>query len=258
VVYATINGLKEFGAELGIGTEIKGQTVAVQAMGNVGGHAARIFHKIGAKVVAVSDFPGMILDRDGIDIDGLLRRIAKDGMQKAFEKTKGFAPVTKGTAPILELPVNILVPAFREKQITAHNAARVWAKLIVEGANGPTTPEADEILENKGIRVIPDILANGGGVIVSYFEWLQNLKGEHWYEVPVNRMLEQRMHVSCRDIFVFAKARGISLRLAATAVAVQRIVAAKNASRAYRDALHAQRLIDGSYKPYRDYDILDN
>ncbi|MBM3244798.1 MAG: hypothetical protein FJZ15_03300, partial [Candidatus Omnitrophica bacterium] len=257
VVYTAIEALRAYGEELGIGSKLKGRSVAVQAMGNVGGHAARIFYEEGAKIVAVSDFPGMIFDEEGINIVDLFARIKKDGMKKAFEETKGFVGVAKGESPVLELAVDILVPAFREKQITKDNAGRVRAKMIVEGANGPTTPEADVILEKNGILVVPDILANTGGVVVSYFEWLQNLKGEHWSEVAVNKMLQQRIAVSSHDVFNCARQYNVSLRIAATILAMKRICSAMVAKRAATDGEFMQRVTSGAYIPYQGYDILE-
>jgi len=285
---------------LGIGTQLKGQTIAVQGMGNVGGFAALIFHKEGACVGGVSDFPGLIYDRRGINIPDLFERVKRDGMLKAYQETPGFVAADKsviirdngdleivpeGTPgsvkaikAILELPLNIGVPAYREKQITAENAGRIRFKMMVEGANGPTTPEADEKLEyipfekhvvdgqvlstfslaiekgQSGVLIVPDILANIGGVVVSYFEWLQNLKGEHWSEIAVNKMLEQRMSVSCRDVFAAAEFYKVSLRMAATILALERVSAAMYAAdNPLRDRMQKEGAL-----PYEGYDLLEH
>jgi glutamate dehydrogenase/leucine dehydrogenase len=300
VVFATIEALKAFGEKLGIGTQLKGQSIAVQGMGNVGGFAALIFHKEGACVGGVSDFPGLIYDRRGINIPDLFERVKRDGMLKAYQETPGFVAADKsviirdngdleivpeGTPgsvkaikAILELPLNIGVPAYREKQITAENAGRIRFKMMVEGANGPTTPEADEKLEyipfekhvvdgqvlstfslaiekgQSGVLIVPDILANIGGVVVSYFEWLQNLKGEHWSEIAVNKMLEQRMSVSCRDVFAAAEFYKVSLRMAATILALERVSAAMYAAdNPLRDRMQKEGAL-----PYEGYDLLEH
>ena len=167
---------------------LEGARVAVQGFGNVGRHAARIFRNAGALVVAVSDTQGGVHAPEGLDLDEVIRH-------KEEHRTVVGAPGTTKLTPleILEVDCDILVPAAMENQITRENAPRVEARLVVEGANGPTTPVADEILAERGIPVLPDILANSGGVIVSYFEWVQNLQNEEWEEERVEAELRKRM-----------------------------------------------------------------
>ena len=167
---------------------LSGLEVAVQGFGNAGRNAARIFHSAGAKIVAVSDSRGGVYDPDGLNLAEV--EVHKDDTGSVID-----APGTKTLAPreVLEVPCDVLVPAAMELQITAENAAKVQARVVIEAANGPTTPTADDILREKGIHVIPDILSAAGGVVVSYFEWVQNLANEQWSESEVNIRLRKKM-----------------------------------------------------------------
>lgn len=201
--------------------ELKDITIAVQGFGNVGGVAARIFHAMGAKVVAVSDALGGLYNPNGLDIPALLECANRDG--SLTRHTGGEAISSRA---LLELPVDVLVPAATENQITAENAARIQAKMIVEGANGPTTPAADRILEQNGVVVIPDILANAGGVIVSYFEWVQDLQFFFWSEDQVNSKLEEIMVRAYRDVLTMSQTKNVNMRLAAYLIGVNRVAEA--------------------------------
>jgi len=170
---------------------IEGAEVVIQGFGNAGSIAAQLFHQAGAKIIAVSDSQGGIVDPDGLDPDAVI------AMKRASGSVVGFPDTRKVTnEELLALSCDILVPAALENQIRADNAANVHARLISEAANGPTTPGADEILAKRGIPVLPDILASAGGVTVSYFEWVQNNENEQWDEEEVNAKLERRMRLA--------------------------------------------------------------
>lgn len=175
---------------------IEGARVVVQGCGNVGGVAARHFNLLGAKVIAISDSKRGIYNEKGLDVSRLLDY--KSQHQCFVCETKDEAEITNQA--LLELDCDILVPAALESQITEKNAPRIKAKIIVEGANGPTTPEADEILNDKGVFVVPDILANAGGVTVSYFEWVQNLQELIWSEEEVLDRLTRIMQRSFKEV----------------------------------------------------------
>ena len=193
-------------------------TVAIQGFGNVGGEIAQLLFDNGYKVVAVTDSKGGIYNPKGLDINKV----------REFKKEKG---VVSGSIQgeevsnedILELAVDILIPAALENQINPLNAEKIKARLVLEMANGPTTPDADEVLDKKGIPVIPDVLANGGGVTVSYFEWQQNLSGEHWSKEEVFNKLKQVMKSSLRDIWETKEKHQTNIRTAAYILAVERI-----------------------------------
>lgn len=199
----------------------KSATVAVQGFGNVGSVSAELMHKEGFTIVAVSDVDGGITNPKGLDIDKLLEYRAKNGGITGFP---GTTPIDN--ASLLELDVDVLVPAALESQINEANAERIRAKLVVEGANGPTTPDADAILEKRGIAVVPDILANAGGVTVSYFEWVQDLQSFFWEEGEINRRLERIMVRAFAEMCEQADKRKISLRMGAYLVAVSRVAQA--------------------------------
>jgi glutamate dehydrogenase len=201
-------------------------TVAVQGFGNVGYGFAKLAYKAGFKVVAVSDSKGGIYSENGIDIDAVTEHKKKTGSVINFENSRNIT-----NEEILELDVDVLVPAALEKQITEQNAGRIKAKLVLELANGPTTIEADEILLKKNIPVIPDILANSGGVAVSYFEWLQNRRKKYWEEEKVNRKLEKLMKNAFDGIYKVYKEKGVSMRKAADIVAVQKVAEAMKKNR---------------------------
>ena len=207
------------------GVDLQRATVAVQGLGNVGGTTAKLLHKKGCKIVAVSDVSGAIYCETGLDIPGLLKHISAP---KTFVDTYNAEGVSHiSNEELLELPVTLLVPAALENQLNADNADRIKAQFIVEAANGPTTPEADEVFAKKGITLVPDILANAGGVVVSYFEWVQNIQSVSWTEDEVNAKLTDIMTNAFTAVYELSKKRGISLRMAAYLIAMDRVVTAK-------------------------------
>lgn len=196
-------------------------TVAVQGFGNVGGATIRFLHKAGAKVVAVSDVKGALYNPRGLDIERVLAYQAANGTVVGFPDAE---PITN--AQLLETPCDILVPAALQGQITRKNAGKIRAKVVIEAANGPTTPEADEILNANGIMVVPDILANAGGVVVSYFEWVQDLQAFFWTENEVNNKMEAIMKNAFRQVWEASDHYKTNLRLAAYSVGVGRVAEA--------------------------------
>jgi glutamate dehydrogenase (NAD(P)+) len=202
-----------------LGMPLKGARVAVQGFGNVGGVAADLLAKeCGARIVAASDVSGSIHNPDGLDVPALLKHVA------ATKGVAGFKGAQPLATSILEVDCDILVPAALENQITGENAGRIRAKIIAEGANGPTTPDADKILDGKGSWVIPDILCNSGGVTVSYFEWVQNRMGFYWMEDEVNGRLREKMEHAFADVLQTALREKCSLRVAGYMVAIQRVL----------------------------------
>ena len=203
---------------------LKGARVAVQGFGNVGSVSADLLAKeCGAKIVAVSDVTGALYNEDGLDIPALIAYVGEH--KKGIMGFPGGKPLATS---IIEYDCDILVPAALENQITSDNANSVKAKIIAEGANGPTTPDADALLEKKGIHVIPDILCNAGGVTVSYFEWVQNRMGFYWQETEVNTRLREKMVKAFGDVIAMKektdKVEWVSLRIAAYMVAIQRVL----------------------------------
>lgn len=196
-------------------------SVAIQGFGNAGSHMANILSKLGFKIVAASDSKGGIYNETGLNVPELIKYKEEQGSVIGFA---GASAVSN--EELLELPVDILVPAALENQITAANADKIKAKAIVELANGPTTPEADEILKNKGVVVVPDVLANAGGVTVSYFEWDQNVKAEHWSEADVLAKLEKIMVDAFNDIWATKEKYNIDMRTAAFVRALERVAEA--------------------------------
>lgn len=193
-------------------------TVAVQGMGNVGGHAARIFHQHGHKVVAMSDSRGAIYNEEGLDPKSV------EDYKVDCRSLEGYPDARFLTnAELLELPVDVLVPAAMENQLTEANAPNLRAKSVLELANGPTTPEADHILFERGIRVVPDILANAGGVVVSTFEWEQNKKGEYWDEGEVLKRLQDTLVPQAEEVWQRADTLNVPLRVAAYVLALERL-----------------------------------
>jgi glutamate dehydrogenase (NAD(P)+) len=197
--------------------------VAVQGMGNVGATSALLMHQLGCKVVAVSDVSGGIICEDGLDIPAIVefinhkRRLLKDYKN---DKVRFIS-----NEEVLTADVDMLIPATLQNQITEPIARKLKAKVIVEGANGPTTADADKILNERGIIAAPDILANAGGVIVSYFEWVQNIQNLYWDEDEVNRNLERIMNRAFEEVYALSQEKKVSLRLAANMIALKRIVA---------------------------------
>jgi glutamate dehydrogenase (NAD(P)+) len=192
--------------------------VVVQGSGNVGGIGARLLYDSGYKVIAISDIFGGIYNPEGIDIHAALAHLQ---MTRSFEEFPGVKRVSN--QELLELDCDVLVPAATENQITSENADRLRCKILAEGANGPTTAAADEILHEKGVFVIPDILANAGGVTVSYFEWVQDRMGYFWKEDVVNERLQDIMVASFNDLYRYAEAHGVDTRTAAYMLAIDRV-----------------------------------
>jgi glutamate dehydrogenase (NAD(P)+) len=219
-VEATGRGVMIAGREAGKahGVPLKDARVAIQGFGNVGSISAKMFYLQGSKIIAVSDVNGAIQNKKGLDIPALLEYMAK---KKTVVGFPGSIPLDADD--LLTIDCDILVPAALENQITGENAKDIKAKIILEGANGPTTHDADEILQKKGVIVIPDILANGGGVTVSYFEWVQDRMGFFWREQEVNERLEEMMVQSFGDVRDMAAAHKVSYRIAAYMVAIQRV-----------------------------------
>ncbi len=208
-----------------MGMDLHSTTIAVQGMGNVGSVAAKLLAAEGGRVVAVSDVSGGIYKEDGLDIPAILSHLSVRGNLLDTYEEPGLRRISNGE--LLELPVDMLVPAALENQINAENADKIRAKLIVEGANGPTTIEADEILKQKGIVVVPDILANAGGVVVSYFEWVQNIQSVSWSEEEVNARLEEIMTRAFKAVYDIAQEHNTTLRMGAYLIAIRRVVEAK-------------------------------
>lgn len=200
------------------GVNLEDATVAVQGFGNVGSNAARLLRSQGVKLVAVSDVTGGVYNPKGFDWH-YLQALKEEGTFLS-QITGDFDHVTN--EELLELPVDILVPAALENQIAAHNAPRIKARMVVEGANGPTTPEADQILSDNGIFIVPDILANAGGVVVSYFEWVQDIQSFFWEEDEVNLRLRRIMTKAFEEVHALAVEQNVSMREAAYMVALRR------------------------------------
>ena len=222
VMFTTRNIMKK------LGMEMKGTDVAVQGMGNVGSITAKLLHQEGMKVVAVSDVSGGVYKKNGLDIPAILAYLGKDrrNLLSGYEED-GMSRITN--EELLELPVTVLVPAALENQINGSNADKIRAKLIVEAANGPTAAEADPILNDKGVVIVPDILSNAGGVVVSYFEWVQNIQSVSWTEEEVNAKLERIMNNSFDAVYNIAQEKKVPLRTGAYLIAVDRVVKAKKA-----------------------------
>lgn len=206
-----------------MGKSTEGATVAIQGYGNAGRIAARLLSELGCKIVAVSDSRGAIYDPEGLDLAKVERLKDESAIQEYG------ASYSIAADKILELDVDILVPAALENVITSANAANIKASIVAEAANGPTTPEADAILFNKGIKVIPDILANAGGVTVSYFEWVQNLMNYYWSEEEVNGKLKTAMSDAYREVQSLAGRYQTDLRTAAYMISLERITKAMEA-----------------------------
>ncbi len=201
-----------------LGMPLKGLQIVVQGFGNVGSVAADLLAKDGCKVVAVGDVNGALYNKQGINISALLAHVKAN---KTIVGFKGASPLNLGD--LLTTKCDVLIPAALENVITVKNAKSIQAKFIAEGANGPTTPEADEILAKRGIHVIPDILCNAGGVTVSYFEWVQDRIGYFWDEDEVNRRLELIMNRSFAEVLAVSLEYKTTLRVAAFMLAIQRV-----------------------------------
>lgn len=198
--------------------KIEGSTFAVQGFGNVGSHAARLLHRLGGRLIAASDAHGGILDREGLDVPALLEHLGETGSVTGFPGADEIS-----NAELLALDCDVLIPAALGGVFTEENAEEVRARIIVEGANGPTMPEADRIFRERGIEVVPDIYANAGGVTVSYFEWVQNIQQFRWDEERVNGELEKIMVDAYRTIRRISRERDVPLRTAAFILAIGRV-----------------------------------
>jgi glutamate dehydrogenase (NAD(P)+) len=201
-----------------LGINLNGATVAIQGFGNAGNIAAQLLAKDGAKIIAVSDSHAGIFNKNGFNVEELVAFKARTGSVEGFP---GAEPISN--TAVLEVPCDILVPAALENQITLQNAERVKARIVAEAANGPTTPDADLVLHNRGIMVIPDVLANAGGVTVSYFEWVQDLQELFWDEDDVNKRLERVMTKAFADVHAMAVKHNVELRTGAYILAIDRV-----------------------------------
>ncbi|MDQ1260332.1 MAG: glutamate dehydrogenase [Pseudomonadota bacterium] len=221
---ATGRGVYTVGVEAAhhIGLTIEGARVAVQGFGNVGGIAGKLFADAGARIVAVQDHTGGIYREAGLDVPELLRHVAENGGVGGFPG----AEVLDADA-FWGVDCEILIPAALEGQITRDNAGRIKARMVIEGANGPTTPEADDILHDKGVLVLPDVIANAGGVTVSYFEWVQDFSSFFWSEDEINARLVRVMKEAFAGVWQVAQEHRVSLRTATFIVACQRILHAR-------------------------------
>ena len=215
VIYITLATLKH------LGMSVEDARIVVQGFGNVGGGTVQLLHDQGCQIVGVSDVHGGIYNPDGLSPQGLFAHQEQGGRLQDYE---GGTPVTN--EELLELETDVLIPAAIEGQLTERNADQVKASVIVEGANGPTTPEADDIFNDRGVLVVPDILANAGGVTVSYFEWVQALQAFYWSEDEVNDRLRQIMERSYVDVLNVSEERKVSMRNAATILGVGRVAEA--------------------------------
>jgi glutamate dehydrogenase (NAD(P)+) len=222
---ATGRGVFTVGTEAAkhIGMDISQARVAVQGFGNVGGVAGKLFADAGAKIVAVQDHGGTIVRTSGLDVPSLLAHVSRVGSVAGFPH----ADVIPNDA-FWDVACDILIPAALEQQITEANAGRIQAKMVIEGANGPTTPQADDILHDRGILVLPDVIANAGGVTVSYFEWVQDFSSFFWSEDEINERLVKIMKGAFAAVWQVAQDNKVSLRTATFIVACKRILHARD------------------------------
>ncbi len=202
-----------------IGLNLKGATATVEGFGNVGSISAKLLHQMGVKITQVSDVNGALSNPKGIDIPALLVHMEQKKTVVGFKGAKASDP-----NDVLFADVDIVIPAALENRITEENAKNIKCKIIAEGANGPTIPEADGILDKKKVLIIPDILCNAGGVTVSYFEWVQNRIGYFWSEEEVNKRLEEKMEMSFRDVWAMKEEYNTTLRIAAYILAIKRVI----------------------------------
>lgn len=222
--YATGRGVSFVATEAfrRLGMETKGATAAIQGFGKVGSSAAIFLDMMGFKIVGVSDLSGGLFDPNGIDIPALAEHVQAKGAIEGFNAPTVIDGVDEANSELFGLDLDLLVPAAFESQITAENAGRVAAKVIVEGANAPTTSEADEVLNRNGVLVVPDILANSGGLIVSYFEWVQDIQAYLWSEEEVNNRLRDAILRAFAEVAAIGEKHSVSMRDAAYMVAVKK------------------------------------
>jgi len=223
-VQATGRGVFVVGCEAArdMGINIQGARIVIQGFGNVGGTAALLFAQAGAKVIAVQDHTGIVYKPAGLAVQALIDHAQQHGGVAGAPDTEAI-----GAEAFWSLESDILIPAALENQINSTNAHTIRTKILVEGANGPTTPGADDILSDKGVWVVPDVLANAGGVTVSYFEWVQDFSSFYWTEDEINQRLETMMRAAYSAIAQVAKAHNVSMRTAAFIVGCSRILEAR-------------------------------
>ncbi len=221
---ATVRGVFTVGVEACrlTGLELQGARIAVQGFGNVGGIAAKLFAEAGARIVAVQDHGGTVLREAGLDVPALLEHVRITGSVAGFAAAEALADEA-----FWRVPCDILIPAALESQITAANAGDITARMVIEGANGPTTPEADDILHDRNVLVVPDVIANAGGVTVSYFEWVQDFSSFFWTEDEINARLVRIMKDAFAAVWQVAQDNQVSLRTATFIVACKRILQAR-------------------------------
>ncbi|HEX9986215.1 MAG TPA: Glu/Leu/Phe/Val dehydrogenase [Thermoanaerobaculia bacterium] len=215
VLFTTMEAMKR------LNMQMAGATIAIQGFGNVGGNSAKLFHEAAAKVIAVSDVTGAIANKNGLDIPKLFEYVGRERRVTGFPEAEEIS-----NEQLLELQCDVLIPAALENQITLQNVERVNAKIVAEAANGPTTPDADVTLRDRGILVIPDVLCNAGGVTVSYFEWVQGLYSFFWDEPMINQQLEKIMVKAYNDVHDSAQKYKVDLRTGAQILAVGRVAEA--------------------------------
>ncbi|MES2104122.1 MAG: Glu/Leu/Phe/Val dehydrogenase [Pseudomonadota bacterium] len=222
---ATGRGVYVVGCEAAAkrGLRIEGARIAVQGFGNVGGIAARLFAEAGAKVVAVQDHATSVYHPDGLDVNRLLAHVAETGSVAGFTGSEA----TLVGDDFWGVDCDILIPAALEQQITEKNAHKIRASIILEGANGPTTPQADDILRDRGVLVVPDVIANAGGVTVSYFEWVQDFSSYFWSEDEINQRLTRIMKEAFNSVWHITEEKKVSLRTAAFIVGCSRVLQAR-------------------------------
>jgi glutamate dehydrogenase (NAD(P)+) len=199
--------------------QLSGTTVAIQGFGNVGSHAALYSHERGAKVLAVSDVNGGIYNEKGLDIPKLIQHYQNKKTLQGFDQ----AQQELTNAQLIAVKCDVLIPAALDGAIDKDNANSVQAKFIIEGANGPLTTDADTILQKKGIKIVPDILANGGGVVVSYFEWVQDIQSFFWDEDDINKKLRTMMTSAFKHVWDFSNKNNVDMRTSAMCVSVKRL-----------------------------------
>jgi len=205
------------------GLELRGARIAVQGFGNVGSVAARLFAEAGSRVVAVQDHAGTVYQESGLDIPALIEHVKRSGSVRDFPGAEAIA-----LDSFWDVECEILVPAALEQQITEANAGRIRARMVIEGANGPTNPAADDILNERGVLVLPDVIANAGGVTVSYFEWVQDFSSFFWTEEEINARLVKIMREAFAGVWQVAEQHRVSLRTATFIVACERILRARD------------------------------
>jgi glutamate dehydrogenase (NAD(P)+) len=223
-VEATGRGVYVVGCEAArdLGIPIEGARVVVQGFGNVGGTAARLFYEAGAKVIAVQDHTGVVHNANGLDVLNIVQHVEEHGGVLGAPNSEALTP-----AEFWALETEILIPAALEGQINEDNANTIRARIIIEGANGPTTPEADDILTSRGTLIVPDVIANAGGVTVSYFEWVQDFSSFYWTEPEINHRLEAMMRSAYSSVAAVANEHKVSQRTAAFITACTRILEAR-------------------------------